>query len=635
MSFFMPSINIELSPEKQSEIVNKCNSFKKAVKEHSQNKKQKMQQCYHYYMSELLEGDLLPEPSFGEGAQKDAETNRPQIFLPLTRTTIKQLYAQLKLALFPNDSDFFRVFGKDEEAAQLENDLTTAFKWLFKKTNLSEKLSASLLNTLWAGSCATIPGIMDIQRYDWVWNEQRGKYDLYEGETQQLLDVENCNPIDFYPDPAAKSAETSRWVYCQTKRKQDLMDKPSLYYNLDKLDSLATTKGGMRQDKQEDELSLNRANNLQHNFEDIEKHIPYDLYYFPFLDVKNDEGQHYRNIIVGIAGEQTLVRFSPNMMPGGLNPAVFATWMPDVDSPYGTGPAEDILPLQRLSNFVFNASIESLARSGNILALDSDADTSQLSGRSGGAIRTQGDPRASVMQLETGSTELNTLFNSLGLIKAEAQTLAGSQHPYLGMGQLQTAKTATEFSITSEVVDGVLREVVQHLAETFIQPCLERFMYLAADYFKEPITIRIDDAQGTPPLQVDLSVINRLKGRFTMEITSVNLSQSKLAEANTIKEVIQLALASPDIMAMMRDGMVPLIKRYMMLNNMNDADRYLLTAVEQVQNQSSQLAQMLMQVAQSLAQINPEAAQGIQVLVQKLMQTGALNEPGQPTVPAQ
>ena len=628
----MPNINLldELSDTDKALLVQSCKKFKQAVKDHSTQKRDIQRRCHAYFMSELQDGDLLPEARYNEGGQADADTERPQIFLPVTRSTAKMLYAQLKLALFPNDTDFFRVFGKTTQAAQFESDLTTAFKWLFKQSNMAEKLSENLLNVIWAGFCATFPTMDANPVTEWSINEQ-GQYVVNTIKLEPRLHVDVCNPLDFYPDPVAKDAESSRWVYCQQKSLQDMIDKPDLYSNIEEIRPLAKNQGNKRSNEQEQERGLSGANNLQQTFDDEDERVDYDLYYFPVLPkIKRSNGEPFRNMLVGIAADQVITRFYPNLYPYGLNPAVFSTWMPDISSPYGTGPVEDIMPLQRLLNFIFNHSIETLARSGNMLAVNKDVDMSQL-GRAGGVMVTDGRPSEDVQMLNTEDTELNSLFSAMGLIKSEAQTLAGSTHPYLGMASTDTQKTATEFSVIQETVISVLKEVTQHLAETLIQPLLERFMYLAADYFGDtPVQVRVDEAEQTNLLEVDLSLIKKMRGQFTMEVTSINLAESKLAESNSLKELLQLMMSSPEIGSMAKDGMYPLLQRLAKLNNINDFDKFMMTPAEQNANMQSQLGNVLMQTAQGLGAVENEqaqqAAQQIAQLSQILMQRGALND---------
>jgi hypothetical protein len=641
----MPSINMikELSDDDLRTLVEQCNQFKQAVKDHSREKRNVQRRCYSYFMSELQDGDLLPEPKFAEGGEYNAEaeggTQRPQVFLPVTRSTAKMLYAQLKMALFPNDTDFFRVFGKTAEAAQLENDLTTAFKWLFKQSNLSEKLSENLINVIWSGFCATVPTV-DTQQVA-EWSVVNGQYQMANVTLEPSLCVDVCNPLDFYPDPVAKDINKARWVYCQQKSYQDMLDKPDMYSKLEEIESLVTNRGSERSVKMEQEYNLSAANRLQQDFNDTDDRVDYDLYYFPVLPkIKMKNGQPYRNMLVGVVADQVVTRFYPNLYPMGLNPAVYGNWMPDIASPYGTGPVEDIMPLQRLINFIFNHSIETMARSGNLLAVNKQVDISQI-GRAGGLLRTEGRPSEDVQLLNTEDTEMNTLFTAMGLIKAEAQTLAGSTHPYMGMANQDTQKTATEFSIIQDTVISVLKEVTQHIAETFMQPVLERFMYLAAEYFGDtPVQIRIDEAEQTQILEVNLSVLSKIKdpnnpkavgrGDFTMEMTSVNLAESKLAESNSLKELLQLMMGSPEIGAMAKNGMYPLLQRLAKLNNINDFDKFMMTPAEQNANMNGQLVQVLMQTAQGLASVeNPQAqgaAEQIMQLTQVLAQRGALRD---------
>lgn len=278
----MPNVNIikELSDAQVEELVSHCNQFKQAVKDHSADKRNIQRRCHAYFMGELQDGDLLPEPKYGEGGEYGAEamagTSRPQIFLPVTRSTAKTLYAQVKHALFPNDTDYFRVFGKTAQAAKLESDLTTAFKWLFKKSNLSEYLSENLINLIWSGFCASVPSVSLNEVSEWTVVD--GQYNLQNVKMEPTLRVEACNPLDFYPDPVAKDINQARWVYCQQKNYQEMLDRPDTYSNVEDIERLVTNQGSARSAKRESEDGTAYSNNLQQTFQDTDDRVDYDLY---------------------------------------------------------------------------------------------------------------------------------------------------------------------------------------------------------------------------------------------------------------------------------------------------------------------------------------------------------------------
>lgn len=639
------NINIALTEGEQAEVLKLCNAFKQSMISHSQLKKKTMQQCYSYFKSVLMDGDVLPRPNYGEGAERDAQTNRPSVFLPLTRTIIKQLHADIKTAIFPTNSDYFRILAaddSDEEAKVFEDELTQVVEGLFKKSRIQEQISAGILNAAWSGFCAGIPYVELVKPWQWEVNGSTGDYQAvsfgsYEGETSEQqqerlrreqnnfrICIENCNPLDFYIDPSCKKPEFARWMYLQQKKLYEFTDNPAGFSNLEKLKDVATTATGTRNAQGQQRLDTSVANGLNQSYQDIEPVVDYDLFYFPYLKLK-ESGKVFRNVIAGVAASTVLVRFAPNLLPQGLNPAVFATWADDVDSSYGTGIAEDILPLQRLVNLVFNHAIETLARNGNILAVDKSSDLSQMSGVAGGVMYTDGDPNKAVMQLNVDDKELGTLLAALGSIKAEAQTLAGSQHPYTGMGSPGVAKTATEFASISNVVANISKETIQHLVDNYVQPILELVVARIGEAYTSPVRLRIDKGEATNYAEVNLSILNKMAGRFRLELTSVNLPQSRLAMVNTLKELLTLVSSDPRYADMLKNGGYDLLVEIAKLSGIRDYDKLLFTPAEQKQNASNQASGVLMQLAQMAQQVDPQIAEQLGGLAKKFQLLGSGN----------
>lgn len=527
-----------LAREEQAEIVDLCNRFKQSAQQHAREKKQAMHTCYAYAKGQFVGNDLLPVPST-LGNDHDAHSGRPKVFIPVVRQLIKQLYSYLKLVLFPNDEDYFRVRGKTPEAAQWEEAMTEGLKYKFKEARMTEKMGAFLYNLCWAGNAAALPTVCEDIVWEWRLDSLTGDYVAIQRDMPPQPDLEILNPLNFYPDPNESDPEKGKWGYFAVKKIQELKDS-ALYFNTHLLETPG--RGATRYSGQvaSQGLELDSLNGFLNTFEDIEGFVHYDLYYFPHLKTTARE---YRNMIVGIAAERVLVRFHPNLFPKGLNPAVFCNWMPDVDTPYGTGPVEDVKELQRLINILYNYMIEVLARIGNRFKVSEGVDLSNLFGIAGGVAIMP--PGADIAPLTGDFTEPSMLANVIGTLKAEAQTTSGTQMPFQGASNIDFKKTATELQILQESSISMLREVIEHVSVMGVQRILERLMYLCADLGPESCTVRLRRPDGgSCYVPIDFS---RLKsGDFVIELVGVNPSQSKQAQVNGLIQLLGLVGDKPD-----------------------------------------------------------------------------------------
>lgn len=537
--------NVEPPEDEQIAIVAKCNEFKRAVEQHASEKKDTMRTSFAYAKSKFVGGDLLPRPS-AVGDDKSNSNARPQVFVPITREQIRTLYAQLKLTIFPNDQDWFRVRAKNERGMALEDQLTEGLKYIFKEAQISEKLGKCLYNTLWAGPFIALPTIQDKKNYEWALTDQPDPltgemisgYDMVERPGPSLPDVEAWNPLNFWIDPTATDYEYAKWVYADNKPCQDIYDS-DLYFNKDKLEEVETKQVDDQVSTQT--RSTSEFNGLQKNFTDIEDHVKYDLYYFPILKTENKE---YRNMIVGVASEQVLVRFRPNLFPKGLNPVVFTDYMQETGNPYSTSPAEDMKDIQKITNIVWNWAIEELARNGNRYVASPNADMSGIFGVSGGVAYTD-DPKNDVVNIVGDLSNLQVAQNMLGALKAEGQLVTGSQNIFQGSSDVDYQKTATELQINQENGISISREIIEHLSVTGIERVAERLMYLVAELYPEPIQIPVPNKMTGQRefITIDFRVLK--SDEFTIEVVSTNPSQSKQAQINGLMQLVQMASQNP------------------------------------------------------------------------------------------
>lgn len=559
----MPAFNmsVQIPEDEQLEVVTQAIKFKKSAVRHAQQKKQTMRRCYAYSKNKLEDGDLLPLPST-DGGDKDVKTRRPQIFMPVVRQNLKNLFSQLKLTIFPNDEDYFRVRSKTMAGAAFEDELTDALKYIFKEAMVSEKIGGCLWDTCWSGIFSAYPSLK--QEKVWEWKIQPSmdggfQYIPTETDSPPCLEVEAWNPIDFYIEPKAKSPEYAKWVYVSVIKRREVKDS-NLYMNQDKLDGIASQTAQDR--KNDGRILLDDLNELSSTFEDSEDSLQYDLFYFPYLKTSKRE---YRNMLVGIAGERVLIRFQPNTFPKGKNPVVFCGWMHEPRNPYPQGPAEDMMDLQRLINLLENFKIESMSRSSNQWVMSPNANVDNFNGVVGGIIVTE-NPTQDVVHIEGASQQTAVITNEIGVLKAEAQTVAGSQNPFQGSANLDFKKTATEMQLLQEQFISILREVIEHVTITGVQQVLERLMYLVADGYPAVVEVPVETPQGDSYVSVSLEPLK--SGDYTIEMIGINPAQSKQAQVQGLMELLELAISNPQ-------GLIvgePVIKKIGQLQGIKNVD---------------------------------------------------------------
>lgn len=617
--------------QEQSEIVQICMQLKQSMQSHARPKKTTLRTCYAYLNNQFIGDDLLPIPST-RGSEKDINKQRPRVFYPLTKQQIKRLYSYLKLTIFPDDENYCRIRGNDPASAQFEDGLTEGFMTVLRQMKISEKLGMFLWNLCWAGNAAAVPFIKRRTIWEWEIDEEAQQYKPVQRQMDPEVDVENFNPINFYVDPTTPDSDYAKWSYYSIKKKQEMRDNP-LFFNTGKLDAIA--KKSVDKNASQNSLSLDYFNSLNTVFQDSEDNLDYDLFYFPYLCTRSTE---YRNMIVGIAGGSVLVRFHPNLFSKGINPAVFTVWAQDVDSQYGTGPAEDIKDLQKTINMIANYKLETMARMGNRAVVGPSVDMTNFWGIAGGTMKAE-NPQQDVMWITGNYAEIGELDNTIGILKAEAQMTASGPDPFQGASQIDFKKTATEIQLLERNAVSDMQEKVEHIGITGIEPLLNRIMHLMADVYTEPIKIRIDDPNiaqklgaeqdeitGINYFTVNFSLLKRPELSFSVELIGTNPSQSKNAEVESLTQLLQAVSADPSIVF----TCAPILKKIGELQGDKNTDNL----IQQLQDRVTQMQTQQQQQQQGMppnGQGQPTVP-GAQAGVQPDMQPGMGGTPE--TVPA-
>ncbi|MFM7468769.1 MAG: hypothetical protein ACKO37_04660 [Vampirovibrionales bacterium] len=594
---------LAIAHEEEASVIAWCNAFKQKATTYAQAKKQKLEVAYRHLQGVFDAQDALPVPFMTQPGIADARTQqrldkqRPKTFFPLTKQVVHQLYAQLKLTFFPNDEDYFRVRGRDPEAALLEDDLTDALKQVFKENLLTEQLGAFLFDLCWAGMGFAIPAMETITQSEWYWDEVQATYQ-YRPVLQQRMTLHTLHPMSFFIDPQASLGRwhESAWCHVGKKKIRSILEEGCSQRHVQRFQALLYGTHTL-----EDTL---RFSGLTHGYQ-LHTHLPspgetgsfpeesshamtggasgslhekaltYETFYFPYLELRHDTTQAVRvlrHVSVHVVEHQWVVGVYPNTSPRAENPAVFCHWHLTPEGPYGEGPAEAITELQRLVNILENYKLEAMARIGNRFVVPEGTDLSQFFGVAGGIMVTE---RPNDVQSFHGDfSEIATLMNQIGMLKAEAQITSGANHAFQGASQIDFKKTATEMQILQEQTINDLREVIEHIGIMGIKPLLERFMVLVAHHATEPMLIRQDSpTEGTVFKSLDLRVL--LSGRFHIEVVSINVGQSKQKQLEWLTQLLTLTQKNPVWSQQLKQGGYPILKKMAMIAGMKDVDAFL------------------------------------------------------------
>jgi len=586
----------------QDEIVAICNKFKIASLWHSKKKKTKMQKSYAYIKSEFFDSrDLLPRPD-AEGADRDNNPGRPQLFMPLSRQLYKMLVSTVYLTLFATDDDYFRIRAISDDPIpgmfragplnpmtgqptaipitypEMEDTLTEGAKYKFKQCKIPGKLKGCIEDLAWSGNSMVIPTIRRNTSWSWTANTVSMAYEPAPVREEPELDLEICDPIHVYIDPKGKVKGREQWGYFCVRKLVELLDNP-LYFNKDKLPTLTNTQ--IYESQLIEGIYLNRYNDLTTTFLGDDQNLDVDHYYFPYLKMRSVNprtGKPYelRNMLVSVAGGRVLIEFRPNMAPRGLPPGVHCTWMDDKESPYGTGPIEDIQHIQRHINIISNYLIEVLARIGNKLAIKEGTDMTEYWGIVAGII-TCDNPETDVKWFTGDYIEIKELLNYIGILKAEAQQLAGSTDPFQGSSQLDFKKTATEINVLEEKAISVNRDIVEHIADS-MELIFERFMYMLPEIYPTPTRMPMALKGGGVHYQsVDFNLLK--SGKYVIELVGANPSQSKQAQIQGITEFLTGFVPQPQAIGIFK----PILVKAFGLQGIKDASEMIDEILENLQ----------------------------------------------------
>ena len=427
-----------------------------------------------------------------------------------------------------------------------------------------------------------------------------GDYQLSPSDEEPRLYVREVNPIHLYLDPIY--SPNPRWMVLGYRKLQEVMDDP---YTIESKKNELQNVGGSTQpltSQPLEGLPIALYNQLNTTYIDTEKWVMNDTFYFPYVKV----GQRILyNVSVTMIENQIITQVLPNVaFPESQ--LVQTPWQYQTESNYGYGPADWMQNLQIQVNMLSNYFLETLARNGNTWVIAQGTDLRQLFG---GVARILTTPKGipvneAAASISSSHEELQIVTTMIQFLIGQMVNVGGSQDPFQGQFDKEVEKTATEMNILQSNATSRVQESTEHIGNSFVVPVLERLMYMAAHLYPDGIKIRIDDpasspvvpgqqpapqdiqmmqaqqiapqnpmlaqqmasqAQQTPYFRmIDLSVLR--SGQFVIEMTSVNLSQSKEAQAQLMLQLIQMIASNPQGAILAE----PVMQKYAVLEGWKD-----------------------------------------------------------------
>lgn len=622
--------SLKLTPDQEQELLKQCNTFKLNTLSHAKSRKLNQERNYAYFTNQFFGDDLLPLPS-SDGDDRNANSYRPQVFIPVTCEQILQIYAYVCTKIFPNDEDFFRVVAKKEEYAVYEDDLTEALKYLFKKNKISEQIKRCILNSLWSGHFVAFPRFEIPEGWQWLAPDPTNPdYKLQKTSLEPRLIVDEVNPIHLYLDPITTT--NPRWMTLGFKKRHEVLNSP---FTIEASKKRVQNVGGSTQpltSQYMEGIPVAVYNQVNSNFIDYEKWVTYDTFYFPYIELA---GEAYPNVTVVMVENSIITEFRPNVA-FGESQLVQTPWRHQTESNYGYGPADDMQNMQIILNMLYNYMLEAISRNGNVWGIMEGVDLKNLFGSVARILVTPAgvSPREAVMPIQASHEELVVIQNLIGVLKGEMVNIGGSQDPFQGAANIDFKKTATEIQVLQSNAVSRTNEGTEHIGINGVAPVLEKLAFLAAHLFQGPITVRIDNPKAAPIIpgqkpgpqdiqaaqaqqaamqgqpaqvptgpffrQIDLSVLR--SGEFTIELTGMNSAQSKAAESQLLMEMIQMIASNPQGAILAEGPMekVAILNGFKEFPEVFDGFKQKFQALQQQQQMQAQM-QMQAQAAQKMA----------------------------------
>jgi hypothetical protein len=191
--------------------------------------------------------------------------------------------------------------------------------------------------------------------------------------------------------------------------------------------------------------------------------------------------------------------------------------------------------------------------------------------------------------------EPQLIQNMMGVLKAEAQIMTGSNQPFQGSSEVDFKKTATELKITQENSVTIAREILEHVGIKCVKPLIERFCYMLGSIGGGAQSFRVDDEGVSDRLVVDFS--DFLTDDYSVEITTINPAQSKQAQTEILMQILEMVNSGGSLAGFIRDGGYQTLKRVAELQGLKGMEEIFYSPRELAEMQQQQMQQQQQMMA--------------------------------------
>lgn len=468
---------------------------------------------------------------------------RSQIFIPLSYEAATNIFSNLKRALFPTDSSFFTVEGKNE-MAEINASLIKSFLLdQLEEMNFINKFGAFLKQLVVMGNSAaaiywkrvarTVKETIQVP----VFNTEG----LPAGVEEQEIDVERIvydapefetiNIFDIVFDPALNSWDEGLVIHRSYRTYEQIKNNP-VYKNTAELKDSDVSRSDP------DSIEAMSAFNIDRNSVKDENLVKL---YSAYGDFRVGDKIYYDYIAV-VANDKYLIRFEPNPYPE--KPFIFCVYENAPNEIYGIGAIEPGLGIQNLVNTFSNqkADVLSLLINGMWAYVDDGIiDPEEIVAKPGALIAVK-DP-GNIKPLHP-DTSVALSYNEIAQLKAEYQEVTGATKYFTGGTSVEFRKTATEVSALQSA--GIIRfsEVIQNIEQNALKRAI-KLIFLYNSVFNE-IPRRISLNQGGYKSFIEAPK-HIFMDDYDFRIVGANSSISRDIRVNKLIEFIQMVGSTPAI----------------------------------------------------------------------------------------
>lgn len=437
--------------------------------------------------------------------------------------------AALGSALFPITEEYYDLEGGDKAGEVLNQDMKKVMDGYLYDSNFIEKVQPWLKQIAVIGNAPVLLPwdriISTKKKRRYKVNPESGKNEIEIADVTEvkkdIFDFVTLDAFDVVVDGDNPDTSTSPIVRRVVTSHAKLMEMSDIYENLDQL---AETSKPSEGDSEADKRA--RASAFGYKYQEQNDGIERLEAYYPEIEIG---GKIYRDMVITVANQKTLLRFEENPFWGG-RPIHWGTYDRVWFSPYGRGPLEPLLMQQELINTFINQKVDilNLIINGCFAYVDDGIiDVENLLLRPRGGIEV-GDIN-NIKELHP-SNNVGLAFNEIDSIRTRGERSSGASSFSSG-GVKPGKRTAFESNLIQQGSNNRFNNVTRHLANDFFEYVLN-FYVQSVKQFK----FGLDDLPD-----------EMLMAEYKVRFLGADLSAIKSFELQQFAQLVDIISRSPEL----------------------------------------------------------------------------------------